>query len=117
MDRFRQALKQGIDVTKMDDHELRCYLNRYHILIGPVIGKRFSRKLSDILPNENQGHTRAIYQHQLLQAIDQEINKGTWFFNISSKIENVFYSDVETKIVEDGLVMRSGKIVYRPRYN
>lgn len=75
-------MKQGIDLSKMDDHELRCYFNRYHIIVGPVIGKICSNILS-VFTNENQGHTRAIYQHQLLRAIDREVNKGNWF-SISS---------------------------------
>lgn len=108
----------------MDDHELRSYLNRYQISIGPVIGKTFSKT---IVPptNKNQGHTRTIYQQQLLRAIDQEINKGNSFL-ISSTTSNLCYSDVETKMeenndklrefsmdVEDGLVTRSGRVIHR----
>ena len=76
-------MKQGIDLSKMDDHELHCYLNRYHIVVGPVIGKICSNILLVFFTNENQGHTRAIYQHQLLRAIDREVNKGN-SFSISS---------------------------------
>lgn len=34
-----QALEKGIDVPKMNDHELRCNLNDHNVIAGPVIGK------------------------------------------------------------------------------
>ncbi len=36
---FFQALEKGIDVPKMNDHELRSGLNGHNVIAGPVIGK------------------------------------------------------------------------------
>ncbi len=36
---FCQALKEGIDVSKMDDHQLHYYLNEYNIFTGPIVGE------------------------------------------------------------------------------
>jgi hypothetical protein len=38
---FSQALEKGIDVPKMNDHELRCNLNDHNVIAGPVIGECF----------------------------------------------------------------------------
>ncbi|CAF5099792.1 unnamed protein product, partial [Rotaria sp. Silwood1] len=50
-----KAVEKGINVPKMNDHELRCCLNEYKITTGPVIN-----------------FTRAIYQRKLLEAITNE---------------------------------------------
>lgn len=34
-----QALEKGIDVPKMNDHQLRVSLNDHNVIAGPVIGK------------------------------------------------------------------------------
>ena len=71
-------MEKGIDVPKMNDHELRTNLNERNITAGPVIGKysilffiieNYERKISI-------GHTRAIYQRKLLEAITNENSEG-----------------------------------------
>jgi hypothetical protein len=34
-----QAIELGVDVPKMNDHELRTQLNKHDIVAGPVISK------------------------------------------------------------------------------
>jgi hypothetical protein len=36
---FFQALEKGIDVPKMNDHQLRGSLNDHNVVAGPVIGE------------------------------------------------------------------------------
>ena len=71
----------GIDVSKMDDHELRYYLNEYNILTGPIVGEY--NFICSLFNEINQGHTRIIYRRQLLEAITNEINQGNFFFKSS----------------------------------
>lgn len=88
------ALEKGIDVPKMNDHELRTRLNEYNIIAGPVVN-----------------HTRAIYQRKLLEAITNETSEGA-----DDEIEggnddddNDFHTP---PIPEDGIVTRSGKTLF-----
>jgi hypothetical protein len=61
----------------MNDRQLRCCLNEYNILTGPIISKRFF--ICFVSNEKNQGHTRAIYQHKLLEAISNAIKEGIFF--------------------------------------
>jgi len=84
-------LEKGIDVPKMNDHELRTNLNEYNIIAGPVVN-----------------HTRAIYQRKLLEAITNENSEGA-----DDEVEGTDDSDFHTPpIPDDGIVTRSGKTLF-----
>ena len=58
--------------------------------------------------HETQGHTRAIYQHQLLQAIDRENSQvETQMADNNEKLRELSVD------VDDAIVTRSGRIIYR----
>ncbi|CAF1268465.1 unnamed protein product [Adineta ricciae] len=85
-----KALDKGIDVPKMNDHELRRSLNEHNIVAGPVIG-----------------HTRAIYQRKLLEAITNENSEGA-----DDETEDADDDFHTPPIPEDGIVTRSGKTLF-----
>jgi len=85
-----KALEKGIDVPKMNDHELRCSLNDHNVIAGPVIG-----------------HTRAIYQRKLLEAITNENSEGA-----DDEIEDNDDEFHTPPIADDGIVTRSGKTLF-----
>ena len=68
-------MEKGIDVPKMNDHQLRVNLNDHNILAGPVIGKLSILHLFCTLQSI-AGHTRAIYQRKLLEAVTNENSEG-----------------------------------------
>ncbi|UJR37570.1 hypothetical protein I4U23_030271 [Adineta vaga] len=86
-----KALEKGIDVSKMNDHELRCGLNERNITAGPVIG-----------------HTRAIYQRKLLEAITNESSEGA-----DDEVEDADDDFHTPPIPDDGIVTRSGKTLFQ----
>ena len=59
----------------MNDHELRRSLNEHNIVAGPVIGKQFLLNQT-YASMPKIGHTRAIYQRKLLEAITNENSEG-----------------------------------------
>ena len=59
----------------MNDHQLRVSLNDHNVLAGPVIGKYSSLHPLCTL-QIIAGHTRAIYQRKLLEAITNENSEG-----------------------------------------
>lgn len=73
---FLQALEKGIDVPKMNDHQLRGNLNDYNITAGPVIGKLVMLLSASDPRIFIVGYTRAIYQRKLLEAISNENSEG-----------------------------------------
>ncbi|CAF1191536.1 unnamed protein product [Rotaria sordida] len=85
-----KALEKGINVPKMNDHELRCCLNEYNITAGPVIN-----------------HTRAIYQRKLLEAITNENSEGA-----DDEVEGNDDEFHTPPIPGDGMVTRSGKTLF-----
>ncbi|CAF1340372.1 unnamed protein product [Adineta steineri] len=85
-----KALEKGIDVPKMNDHQLRCSLNEHNVTVGPVIS-----------------HTRAIYQRKLLEAITNEISEGA-----DDEIEDNQDEFHTPPIPDDGIVTRSGKTLF-----
>jgi len=87
---IRKHLKKGIDVPKMNDHELRCSLNNHNVITGPVVG-----------------HTRAIYQRKLLEAITNENSEGA-----DDEMEDNDDEFHTPPILEDGMVTRSGKTLF-----
>ncbi|CAF4277709.1 unnamed protein product, partial [Rotaria magnacalcarata] len=82
-----KALEKGIDVPKMNDHELRSKLNQYNVAAGPVIN-----------------YTRAIYQRKLLEAINNENSEGA-----DDEIDDDEDDFHTPPIPDDGIVTRSGK--------
>ncbi|CAF0943750.1 unnamed protein product [Adineta ricciae] len=101
-----KALDKGIDVPKMNDHELRRSLNEHNIVAGPVIGKQFllNQTYTNIL---KIGHTRAIYQRKLLEAITNENSEGA--DDDTEDADDDFHTP---PIPEDGIVTRSGKTLF-----
>lgn len=107
----------------MNDHELRRSLNEHNIVAGPVIGKQFllNQTYTHIL---KIGHTRAIYQRKLLEAITNENSEGKLSERgeLCKKILIYAGADDETEdvdddfhtppIPEDGIVTRSGKTLF-----
>ncbi|CAF3215708.1 unnamed protein product [Rotaria sp. Silwood2] len=85
-----KAVEKGINVPKMNDHELRCCLNEYNIIAGPVIS-----------------HTRAIYQRKLLEAVTNENSEGA-----DDEIESNDDEFHTPPISGEGIVTRSGKTLF-----
>lgn len=69
-------MEKGIDVSKMNDHQLRVNLNDHNITAGPVIGKSLMRWNAFDFWIFILGYTRAIYQRKLLEAITNENSEG-----------------------------------------
>lgn len=87
-----KALEKGIDVPKMNDHELRTSLNEYSVIAGPVVN-----------------YTRAIYQRKLLEAISNENSEGADDEIEGGNDEDDFHTP---PIPDDGIVTRSGKTLF-----
>ncbi len=61
----------------------------------------------------NEGHTRTIYQRQLLEAINNENNETVDHLDMEDKLDdnNEKFRTLSINL-EDGIVTRSGKIVF-----
>jgi len=91
-----KALEQGVDVPKLNDHELRTQLNKHQIVAGPVINL-----------------TRAIYQRKLLEAVTNESGEGA-DDDLEQPVDDEFHTP---PIAEEGMTTRSGKtFFYEPKH-